>query len=495
MAIPDPGSALLAMCGALPLDDALVLGLSGPAYRAEQNAMLTGWRLQQAYAVLLAVTPVWSALRQQPAALAAVLAAYADHPWQPLLQRLLPDWLAACADPDTDLIAALRAWQHLHDQHWQALPLSPLLALAVATPPPAVPLAPPPVHWQQQLQQWAVQTGLLSSQFLSLPQAVAPGERCVVWQQQGARLYRYPAAATAKPVLLIYAWINRSDVLDLAPSQSLIAALQAQGLAVWLLDWADAGATGCSLDDYVFGLLAAAVAELRAHHHGEPIALLGICQGGTLALSYAALRPDTIASLSLAVTPVDFQCPADRLSQLAQTIPAAAVAALASHSPAALNLAFLNLKPFSLRLGKYLSLLWQAPERETLSAFLRMEHWLMNGPLLSGPGLAAYLERFYQQNGLYRQKGSFAPRLQLAGEPVRLAALTVPVQLLIAEQDHIVPPAASLALRELLNGELQIELFATGHIGLLVGRSRLAVAEKVAQFVQRHAGQQAGVDR
>lgn len=493
MATPDPGSALLAMCGALPLDDALVLGLSGPAYSAEQNAMLTSWRLQQAYAVLLAVTPLWSALRQQPAALPTLLAAYADHPWLPLLQRLLPDWLAACADPDTDLIAALRTWQRLHDRHWQALRLPPLAA--VTMPLPALPMAPPPAHWQQQLQHWAQQTGLLSSQCLALPHAALPGERSVAWQQDGARLYRYPAATTARPVLLIYAWINRSDVLDLAPSQSLIAALQAQGLAVWLLDWADAGATGCTLDDYVFGLLATAVAAVRAHHDGEPISLLGICQGGTLALSYAALRPDTIASLSLAVTPVDFQCPADRLSALAQTTPVASVAALTCHSPAALNLAFLNLKPFSLRLGKYLSLLWQAPEREALIAFLRMEHWLMNGPLLSGPGLAAYLERYYQHNGLCQQRDALTPRLQLAGEPVQLDALTVPVQLLIAEQDHIVPPAASLALRERLTGELQIDSFATGHIGLLVGRARLAVAEKVAQFVQRHVAQKTGAAR
>jgi polyhydroxyalkanoate synthase subunit PhaC len=479
----DPGSALLAMAGALPVDDGLVLGLSGPAFSPQQSAALVTWRLQQAYTSLLAVAPVWAALRQQPDACQAVLARCQLHPWASLLNRLLPEWCAMAADSTPTLASLLRQWQRLHDQHWQAqsLPVLPGPSMPLGS----MPTAPLPVSWQNELQQWAQRAGRLSAQALQASAAIGehsascaqPGDRSLHWQAQGARLYRYPAAANARPVLLIYAWINRSDVLDLAPSQSLIAALQAQGLAVWLLDWADTGAHGVSLEQYLFGQLEPALAQVRAAHQQARIALFGICQGGSLALSYAALRPQGIASLSLAVTPIDFHTATDRLSAWARPLPSAPFAALQSYSPAVLNLAFLQLKPYSLRLGKYLSLLMQDSTAETFAGFLRMEHWLMSGPLLSGPALASYLDRYYHQNALCKNA------LVLAGEPVKLEQLAIPVQLLIAEQDHIVPPAAAQVLAELMPNCVQIERFATGHIGLLVGRARMAMAEKVATFV------------
>lgn len=479
--LPDPVTALLAMLGAQPFDDAVVLGQSGPGFSPGQSGTLTALRIQHAYFQLLAVAPVWSALLHNPAAQAQVLRAFALHPWLPLLQRLLPEWCVVVADhagsTEPDLPFALRCWQRLHDQHWQALALPATVPASIMLA--VLPSAALPPSWSQQLNSWAARAGQLAARCGQTISAAEASDRDAVWQCNGATLYRYRAAEDAQSILLIYAWINHADVLDLAPNQSLIAALQQQGLAVWLLDWSGAGAQGCTLDQYLLGHLDAAVTAMIAAAQQPRVALLGICQGGTLALTYAAMKPDRIASLSLAVTPIDFKTAMDRLSAWSQSLPPPAVAALSVQSPGPLNLAFLQLKPYSLRLGKYLALLMHTPDDSMLAAFLRMEHWLMSGPLLSGPGLAQYLDCYYHRNGLKTNS------LYVAGANISLGAVSAPVQLLIADHDHIVPPASSLALSALLPQPVAIERFATGHIGLLVGRARLGVAAKVAAFVKR----------
>lgn len=501
---PDAYSALLAMLGELPQDDLLVLGQCGPQFSAEQSAALTAWRIQQAHQALLAVAPLWSALLQQPDALAQILNAFEGHRLQSLLTQLLPVWRAAVlakasinatsgdAAALPSLATVLQCWQQCYEATDHVAPAAMPAALiaswplSMATTPMStpslalqpLPSQPLPPHWQQTLLDYAARAGELAALALQHPVAASPAERDCVWQQDGACLHRYPAPADAPPLLIVYAWINRPEVLDLAPEQSLIAALRAEGFAVWLLDWADAGAHGCTLEQYLLRHLDRAVMQVHATHE-QPIAVLGICQGGSLALTYAALKPAAIASLSLAVTPIDFHSQTDRLAALAQTLPADALSTLTAHSPAPLTLAFLQLKPYSLRIGKYLALLAQPVRLAGLQAFLRLEHWLGSGPLLSGPGLAEYLSRYYQQNALCRNT------LAIAGQSITLQQLPVPVQLLIAEQDHIVPPASSLALQTLLRTAPVVQQFATGHIGILVGRARFAVATAVREFAEQ----------
>ncbi|MFZ5842479.1 MAG: alpha/beta fold hydrolase [Pseudomonadota bacterium] len=517
------------MLGVQPDDDAWVLGQSGPALTPAASAALCAWRLQQSLRQLVAMAPLWATSLQSATATADVLAAFAGHPWQPLLQQLWSRWRAgvlarqvpeqdpkAQTDPhpvDADahadlpsLATVLGIWQREHERCWQALSATETAQLLAAASWPgfeamvtanasALQRAAQqalPVHWQNELQAMAQQAGRLSAQALLQPAAAEPGQRALHWQQQGARLYRYPAAADATPILLVYAWINRPDVLDLSPSQSLVAALQAQGLAVWLLDWADSGAHGLSLDAYLSQLLQPALQQVCAASRQQRVAVLGICQGGTLALrlamNQAALNQtglnqttqgdSAIASLSLAVTPIDFHRPEDRLSAWSQTVPASTLASLQAHSPATLNLAFLNLKPYSLRTGKYLSLLQQPVSATALGHFLRLEHWLLSGPLLSGPALATYLDRYYQRNSLCRREQTGV------SSALPLGALQTPLQLLIADHDHIVPPASSLALAELTAQRVQVERLSAGHIGVLVGRQREQLAAKVAAFVR-----------
>ena len=136
--------------------------------------------------------------------------------------------------------------------------------------------------------------------------------------------YRTDSDAQAHPLLIVYALVNRPYMADLTPECSLINELRAQGLEVYLIDWGYPGAEDAphSLADYLLGDIDACVDEIRARHGVDAIDVLGICQGGTFSLCYAALCPEKIRRLVTTITPVDFQTEGDLLSHLTQRIDA-----------------------------------------------------------------------------------------------------------------------------------------------------------------------------
>ena len=94
-----------------------------------------------------------------------------------------------------------------------------------------------------------------------------------------------------------------SCIVDFSPQQSQIATIRAAGLErVFALDWV--GATAATKDATITDYLAEVDAAID--HIDGPVNLVGDCQGGWLAAIYAALRPERIATLSIAGAPVDF---------------------------------------------------------------------------------------------------------------------------------------------------------------------------------------------
>ena len=70
---------------------------------------------------------------------------------------------------------------------------------------------------------------------------------------------------------------------------------------------------------------------------------------------------------------------------------------------------------------------------------------------------------------------------------VDLARVTMPVLNIFAEQDHLVPPAASRALREVVGSKDYTELsFKGGHIGIYVsGRAQREVPPAIDQWLKQ----------
>jgi len=301
------------------------------------------------------------------------------------------------------------------------------------------------------------------------PVAVGSTPREPVWSDGKRSLWRYGAGTKRSrhpPLLIVYALVNRPYMLDLQPDRSLIAALVENGHQVYLLDWGtpDRADRELSLADYVLGFLDQCISRVRSASGAKSVDLLGVCQGGTLSLCYAALEPKQIRRLALMVTPVDFHTRDNLLARFVRDIDVDLLVRTYGNVPGELlNAAFLALKPLRLSVQKYLGLADLAGNREALANFLRMEQWIFDSPDQAGIAFREFVQWFYQQNRL--AQGS----LVIGGRPVNLKAVTCPVLNVYALQDHLVPPSASLPLAGLIGSRhYRTWAFDGGHIGIYV---------------------------
>jgi polyhydroxyalkanoate synthase len=296
-----------------------------------------------------------------------------------------------------------------------------------------------------------------------------------------ARLYRYDALhpdPQAVPTLIVYALVNRPAMADLERERSLVRGLLERGVDVHLIEWEDPNAldSALTLADYIERDLGACVDHLAARGHG--VNLVGICQGGTFALCYAALHPEKVRNLVVTVTPVDFHTPQDMLSLWLRYVD---LDLLGNGNLAgdALNALFLGLKPARLTQQKYVGLVDQLGDRAAVDTFMRMEQWIFDSPDLAGAALREFAQKCYRENRLVRGGMTIGDRA------VDLGAISMPVLNIFAAEDHLVPPAASRALGALMTQADYTELEVPGgHIGIYVGnRSRQLVAQTIAEWL------------
>jgi polyhydroxyalkanoate synthase len=309
--------------------------------------------------------------------------------------------------------------------------------------------------------------------------------KSVVYQEDKLTLYRFdpdPKKVVGRtPLLIVYALVNRPYMTDIQENRSTVKALMEAGQDVYLVDWGypDRGDSFLTLDDYINGYLDRCVDVIRERHRLDKINVLGICQGGTFSLCYAALHPDKVKNLVTMVTPVDFQTPDNMLSHWVQQIDVDLVVDTLGNVPGEmLNWTFLNLKPYQLMGQKYLGLLDTLDDPEALKNFMRMEKWIFDSPDQAGEAFRQFIKDFYQHNKLL--KGGL-----VVGEEVKLKNVTMPVLNVFAEQDHLVPPDASRALRGQVGSQDYSEIsFPGGHIGIYVsGKAQKTVPPAIAKWL------------
>ena len=304
-----------------------------------------------------------------------------------------------------------------------------------------------------------------------------------VWRDGKTVLYRFVGerAASGPPLLIVYALVNRPYMVDLQHDRSLVRGLLALGLDVYVIDWGypDRSDRYLSLDDYINRFIDGAVDHLVSAS-GGPVNLLGVCQGGAFSLCYSALHPEKVRNLVTMVTPVDFQTPDNMLSGWVQDLDVDLFVDALGNIPADLmNASYLMLKPFRLNLQKYVGMVDILDKVEGMEDFLRMEKWIFDSPDQAGEAFREFIKQFYQGNGFVNRTAS------IGGQPVDLGFVDMPVLNIYAEQDHLVPPAASRALRGLVGTEDYTELgFKGGHIGIYVsGRAQREVPAAIHRWL------------
>lgn len=301
-----------------------------------------------------------------------------------------------------------------------------------------------------------------------IPTGVTPKE--AIYREDKLTLYRFKAPAGKDagrlPLLIVYALVNRPYMTDLQEDRSIVRGLLAAGLDVYLIDWGypDRADRYLELDDYINGYLDRCVDVLRRRCGVDGINMLGICQGGTFSLCYAALHPAKVRNLVTMVTPVDFHTSQDMLSRWLQHIDVDAVVDAFGNIPGEmLNWLFLMLKPYRLMGQKYVDLIERLDDAAQLRNFLSTEKWIFDSPDQAGEAFRQFLKYFYQQNRLV--KGG----LTIGGRDVSLKNVTMPVLNVYATEDHLVPPPASAALKHHVGTRDYRELkFPGGHIGIYI---------------------------
>jgi polyhydroxyalkanoate synthase len=298
----------------------------------------------------------------------------------------------------------------------------------------------------------------------------APAGRAV-WQQGTTRLLDYGGAG--RPLLLVPSLINRYYILDLLPERSFVRFLREAGLRPLVVDWGEPGDAerGFGLDDYI-GRLAAMLDDAVA----EPVAVLGYCMGGLLALALAQLRPANIAGLALLATPWDFHAERPEQAQLLGDVVDAAVSD--DMLPLwVIQSLFLSLDPF-LAERKFIRFAGLDPDGGAARDFVALEDWLNDGVPLAGGVARECAGAWYRDNAPGRGRWRVAGRTVIPEQFDRPALVVVP------GRDRIVPPRSAEPLaRSLPRAALMRP--SLGHIGMMsAAAAPEAVWRPIAHWLQ-----------
>ena len=306
----------------------------------------------------------------------------------------------------------------------------------------------------------------------------------VLLELDSMRLRVFSKQAHGTPVVLCAPYaLHEATITDFAAGHSIVEELQRGGLdSVFVTDWRSATAQMryLSIDSYLADL------NVSVDEVGPPVDLIGLCQGGWLALVYAARFPKKVRRLVLVGAPVDTQASASQLSHMTKDLPIST---------------FENLVLFGQGrvLGKHVLETWGSfissdDTKETLQV-----------PAGIDPGLYRELDKrfrawnaatvdlpgtYYLQviRWLYKENQIPAGRFMALGRRISLVDIKVPIFLLAARDDELVPPAQLFATARLVGTPKSLIATATEpcrHLSLFLGHKTLVGAwRKIARWLR-----------
>lgn len=266
------------------------------------------------------------------------------------------------------------------------------------------------------------------------------------------------------PAVLVPSLINPPHILDMDRDASLAEAVTRMGRRVLLLDWGPAkDRAEASVGDHVEGLLAPLLREI-----GEPVALIGYCLGGTMAIAAANLiECERVATLA---APWNFALYPERSRTALQDMwrhSQAAAQALNALPMEVLQAAFWSLDP-ERTVKKFASFGKLDPASAEARRFVALEDWANEGESLPFPAARELIEDLFGRDlpgsGQWRVGG-------------RLIAdrLTAPLLNVLAADDRIAPAATAPT------GDAVA--IPSGHVGMIVGSARAKLHDALRVFL------------
>lgn len=300
-----------------------------------------------------------------------------------------------------------------------------------------------------------------------------------VWTLNKAKLYRYtpvvpPQRRHPVPLLLVFALITRSWILDLRPGYSFVEFMVSQGYDVYLLDWGSPGPEDQHLkfDDYALEYLPRAIRKVKTLSGSEQFSLLGWCIGAILTTIYAAMRPDEgLRNMVLLTAPLDFSN-RDALTFARWTdekyFNVDKVLETFGNMPAQIiDFGARSLKPIDNNISYYWKLWDNLDDPRAVEAWQALNTWVTDRIPMAG---AAYRQMIVD---LYRHDDLINNRLLIRNHAVDLSRIHANLLSLIADDDHITPPCQSESILDKVSSpDKQVHHLTGGHIGIMVGAAR-----------------------
>lgn len=261
--------------------------------------------------------------------------------------------------------------------------------------------------------------------------------------------------------------LHGANVVDFAPGFSLVEALQEAGLPrICVTDWRSAAPDMryFSIDTYLADLNVA-VDEVG------PVDLVGVCQGGWLALVYAARFPHKVGRLVIAGAPIDVCAAESAMTRMVNGLPNDAFEHLVRRGDGLVRgRHILDLWRSSIASTEAAEVLQLAPNLDTETArglARRFAEWNAATVDLPGTYYLQVVEWLYRENRIVR---NCFPAL---GRPADLASVSHPLFLLAGRDDRIVAPEQLLALARHVRTPPQVVVAPCGHLSLFMGRLTL----------------------
>jgi polyhydroxyalkanoate synthase len=296
--------------------------------------------------------------------------------------------------------------------------------------------------------------------------------------------YRPLVSRTAKtPILVVYALMNKSYILDLQPDKSWLRSLLSQGFNVYLIDWKTPTSIDkyVSFDDYVNYYIDDCVDLVKKENSVERLTLHGYCLGSTMAAMYTSLHQEKVRNLVTIAPIIDTENDKTVLANFARYLDVKTITDILGNFPREyLYGCFSMLKPFKQGANKYLNLVENIDNAKFVQNFLRMEKWLYDTPSIAGETFRQWIEDIYQKNLLVKNEMWIGENL------VDLSKINVPLLNIVAEEDHLVSPQCSVALNDSVSSmDKRLMHFHTGHVGLIASSySQNNVLPKVGQWLR-----------
>lgn len=295
----------------------------------------------------------------------------------------------------------------------------------------------------------------------------------IALELQTVRMRCFGAENHGQPTLVCAPFsLHGSSITDLAPDHSLVEALLRAGIQrLFVTDWRSANKEMrfLTIDNYLADL------NVIVDELAEPVDLIGLCQGGWLALAYAARFPAKVRKLVLGGAPIDIAAGTSTLSMLADATPMPVFHELVRLGEGVVP-------------GRKVMKFWgtdlvateeawkvlQTSEGFDSPSFKRLEAlfraWYAWTVDLPGKFFLEVVERIYKHNELATAK------FVALGKQIDLTTVNMPLFLLAAADDELVALPQLFAAETLVSTPQQNVRKATvpgRHIGLFVGSTIL----------------------